>query len=34
MAKYFPRDKVDAALAQTGRASIRQRDLPAHVVVY
>src|ERR687886_1577791 len=34
IAKYFPRDKVDAALAQTGRASIRQRDLPAHVVVY
>src|SRR5437763_3434204 len=34
MAKYFPRAKVDAALAETGRASIRQRDLPAHVVVY
>jgi Insertion element 4 transposase N-terminal/Transposase DDE domain len=34
IAKYFPREKVDAALAETGRASIRQRDLPAHVVVY
>jgi hypothetical protein len=25
---------VDAVLAQTGRASARERDLPAHVVVY
>jgi len=34
IAKFFPREKVDAALQQTGRASVRQRDLPAHVVVY
>jgi hypothetical protein len=34
VAKWFPREKVDAVLAQTGRASRRQRDLPAHVVVY
>jgi hypothetical protein len=34
IAKFFPREKVDAALAQTGRASVRERDLPAHVVVY
>jgi len=34
IAKFFPREKVDAALEQTGRASVRERDLPAHVVVY
>jgi hypothetical protein len=34
IAKFFPRDKVDAVLDQTGRTSVRQRDLPAHVVVY
>src|SRR5215468_8156581 len=34
IAKFFPREKVDTVLEQTGRASIRQRDLPAHVVVY
>lgn len=34
IAKYFPREKVDAVLEQTGRASQRERDLPAHVVVY
>jgi len=34
IAKFFPREKVDAVLQQTGRASVRQRDLPAHVVVY
>jgi Insertion element 4 transposase N-terminal/Transposase DDE domain len=34
IAKFFPREKVDAALDQTGRASERERDLPAHVVVY
>jgi hypothetical protein len=34
IAKFFPRDKVDAVLKRTGRASIRERDLPAHVVVY
>jgi hypothetical protein len=34
IAKYFPREKVNAVLQQTGRASVRERDLPAHVVVY
>jgi hypothetical protein len=34
VAKFFPREKVDAALKQTGRTSVRERDLPAHVVVY
>jgi hypothetical protein len=32
--KFFPRQTVDAVLGQTGRASVRERDLPAHVVVY
>lgn len=30
----FPLDKVREVLRQTNRESIRQRDLPAHVVVY
>jgi hypothetical protein len=34
IAKYFPREKVHAVLEQTGRVSVRERDLPAHVVVY
>jgi hypothetical protein len=32
--KMIPRSAVDAALEATGRKSVRQRDLPAHVVVY
>lgn len=32
--KFFPREKVDVVLEQTNRASVRERDLPAHVVVY
>lgn len=32
--KSFPLDVIRAALNSTGRTSIRQRDLPAHVVVY
>jgi len=32
--KFFPRQAVDSVLGQTGRASVRERDLPAHVVVY
>jgi hypothetical protein len=32
--KMIPRPAVDAALKATGRQSARQRDLPAHVVVY
>lgn len=34
IAKYFPAEKVDAVLRETKRGSVRQRDLPAHVVVY
>lgn len=34
LARAFPVEKVRAALAASGRASLRQRDLPAHVVVY
>lgn len=29
-----PLDQVEAVLAATGKTSQRQRDLPAHVVVY
>jgi len=34
LAKTFPFEKVKSVLASTGKDSIRQRDLPAHVVVY
>ena len=34
IAKFFPADKVHAVLRETGRSSVRERDLPAHVVVY
>jgi Insertion element 4 transposase N-terminal/Transposase DDE domain len=34
IAKFFPLDKVHEVLNQTGRTSIRERDLPAHVMVY
>ena len=34
ISKTFPRDKVNEILARTGRGSQRQRDLPAHVMVY
>ena len=34
IARTVPLAKVHAALAATGRSSIRQRELPAHVVVY
>lgn len=34
VAKTFPAMAVEAALKQTGKASIRQRELPAHVAVY
>jgi hypothetical protein len=34
LARTFPVQKVNSVLDRTGRASIRQRDLPAHVVVY
>lgn len=32
--KAFPLEKFGAALAATGKESIRRRDLPAHVAVY
>src|SRR6202158_5047083 len=34
IAKFFPLEKVREALKQTNRASVRERDLPAHVLVY
>jgi len=34
VAKTFPVSAVESVLQQTGKESIRQRDLPAHVVVY
>ena len=34
LAKTFPADRIHAALAATERTSQRQRELPAHVVVY
>lgn len=34
VARCFPREKVDEVLRQTERTSERERDLPAHVVVY
>jgi len=34
LAKTFPLDRVNAAVAAAGKTSRRQRDLPAHVVLY
>jgi hypothetical protein len=34
IAKFFPLERVRDVLAETKRASVRERDLPAHVVVY
>jgi hypothetical protein len=34
IAKFFPVEKIHEVLKQTHRASIRERDLPAHVVIY
>jgi hypothetical protein len=34
VAKAFPLEKIRASLAATEKESVRQRDLPAHVVVY
>lgn len=34
VAKTFPVSTIESVLEQTGKASIRQRELPAHVVVY
>src|ERR671912_1465828 len=34
IARTFPLDQVQQILADTGKASERERDLPAHVMVY
>jgi hypothetical protein len=34
LTKTFPLTAIQAALGGTGKGSVRQRDLPAHVVVY
>src|SRR5689334_24892128 len=34
IAGTFPAEEVRRVLAETGRASERERDLPAHVMVY
>jgi hypothetical protein len=34
IAKFFPIAKIQEVLEETKRASVRERDLPAHVVVY
>src|SRR3954452_18912979 len=34
IAKAFPLDQVRQVLAETGRGSERERDLPAHVMVH
>ena len=34
ISKTFPPARIRAVLKSTGKASIRERDLPAHVVVY
>ena len=34
VAKTFPPEKIHASLAATEKESVRQRDLPAHVVMY
>ena len=32
--KTFPAKRIRGILAETGRESVRQRSVPAHVVVY
>ncbi len=34
IAKFFPAERIQSVLKETGKASVRERDLPAHVVVY
>jgi len=34
IAKFFPMERIREILVQTKRASVRERDLPAQVVVY
>jgi hypothetical protein len=34
VSRAIPREKIDSILASTDKASVRQRELPAHLVVY
>src|SRR6202011_5181871 len=34
VSRAIPREKIDSILAETGKTSLRQRELPAHLVVY
>jgi hypothetical protein len=34
VSRAIPRGKIDSILAETGKTSLRQRELPAHLVVY
>jgi transposase IS4-like protein len=34
IARVFPLDRVREVLAETGKASVRERDLPAQVMIY
>lgn len=34
VSQRFPLEKVNEILSRTGKASLRQRDMPAHVVIY
>ena len=34
IAKFFPVQRIESILKETGKASVRKRDLPAHVVLY
>src|SRR5260370_31234555 len=34
IARFFPIEQIREILGQTNRASVRERDLPAHVVIY
>ncbi len=34
LTKAIPMERIQSVLKETGKASKRQRDLPAHVVVY
>jgi hypothetical protein len=34
VSRAVPREKIDSILAETCKTSIRQRELPAHLVVY
>jgi len=34
LSSAIPRDRIDAVFTATGKKCLRQRDLPAHVIVY